>query len=204
MSQIKRTEQLITKFIAIPLQIDMTRVDYQEAVALAEIVYSKISPIRERFIEACLGNPYKNINSYSLSFPDRFLKQPIKFDNAKATELRQLIEDSFDLGLFFHLICQQFPSRNTINDVNIEELFLSWAPDSIIADSLSRNYNSGNGGMPSKVEKSYFNSEVELILKQSFNIGFWKRSMARSWFKNTYFAGIHLGLMYDLAINPNG
>ena len=85
-----------------PTGIDAeTNPGYQGARDLAMRIYSKLEPIREKFIDACLGTPYPNIPSQSISFPDRFLKG--SYEATQIEGLRELVEQSLNLGLLFHL-----------------------------------------------------------------------------------------------------
>jgi hypothetical protein len=133
-----------------------------------------------------------------LVFWDRFLRdKPQSAEEVR--HLRSLVETSFDLGLLYHLILNNFPTRTQAHGVNLDTLFERWAPESIAADSLSRAYDRGNQGIPSSLQKAFAERQVEPFLKNTLRIGFWRRAKALSWFRNAFFAGTRLGLHLDLA-----
>ena len=180
--------------------IDTADESYRRACQLAADVFQKVSPIRKRFVDACLGTPYESIPSASLSFPDRFLRKNFSRDSRVGVTLRALIEEVFDLGLMYHLIYKTFPTRDQLETVEVEALFERWAPESLVADFEYREYDRDQKRLPSKIHKICFLRKVEPILKVQLQMGYWRRMMAASFFRNAFFAGAHLGLMYDLSI----
>ncbi len=187
------------EFLARPAAIDVAQVDYHRARDLAAAVFDKLQPIRAQFVSACLGRPYNDVPSETLSFPDRFLGRHRALSPQQLQELRALVESSFDLGLLYHLMFNQFPTRPHSERVDLDTLFLQWAPESLVADVLSRDYDRGNSSIPSTVQRAFAKLRVEPFLKGQLAFGFWARAKANSWFRNTFFAGVRLGLFYDLA-----
>lgn len=191
-------EKIFTEFDGFPRVIDTAHPDFQQARELAILIFTKLQPIRNEFIKACFGKPYKNVPSETLSFPDLFMKQELRKANFLLQELRSLIDTSFDLGLLYHLFCNQFPTRSNLNRVDFNKLFAQWAPKSLVADVLSRDYDEGNKQFPSTIQRVFFEVRIEPFLKKQLKLGFWTRGKTRSWFRNVFFAGVRLGLLYDL------
>ena len=91
------------------------------------------------------------------------------------------------------------PTRTEDDRVDLEDLFQRLAVDSLAADALGGDYDRGQGGRPSSIAEAWYKQHVESALKRDLRLGLWQRTKAKSWFRNVFWAGLRLGLLYDLS-----
>ena len=179
--------------------------EYHNAKRLAALVFNTVKSNCEVFIRIVEGLSEGSEVGHAgiervLCFPKRFLKKPSV--DALSDELRimidSIIRDTFLLGLMSHLFLFTFPTRGDAERVDIDGLFYQWLPEALIADRRMKEYNKEINRLPLRVFESYFSSSIDLVLKEKFRVGFWKRGQCHSFLKNLFFAGARLGMMFDL------
>ncbi len=138
----------------------------------------------------------------AICFPFRFLgKTSIdELPNQTGEKLSDSLDTIFFSGINFHLFWATFPTRKEYKNVNVEELKGKWLIDALLADQTMRNFYPGEGRPMSKdAFDKYFLTHCLSLLKNDLKIGFFKRGICKSFFRNIYWAGALLGTQYDMA-----
>jgi hypothetical protein len=138
----------------------------------------------------------------AICFPSRFLgKSSIdELPNQVSEKLSNAIDIIFFSGLKFHLFWATFPTRKEYKNVHAENLKSQWLLEAILSDQTMKNFYTGEGGAMSKdIFEKYYTNHCLGLLKNDLKIGFFKRGICKSFFRNIYWAGALLGVQYDMA-----
>ncbi|QEX16146.1 hypothetical protein FRZ44_14380 [Hypericibacter terrae] len=137
----------------------------------------------------------------ALSFPRRFLRaSSLKMlPGATQTASNKLIRQHFYLGLISHFLLRTFPTRSETGRVDVAALLAEWFPSSLVANELMRQYSKDANDLPLRIFEWHFERDTKLVVRGVFGFGFWRTAKAKSFFRNMYFAGARLGMMFDLA-----
>jgi hypothetical protein len=168
-----------------------------------QLVYEKIKPICKEFVNIVIGN------CESRYFPEmtiavcynRLLKGE-KINNLheeKRELIIKLLQDTFYLGIFSHLYCCNFPTRELVEKVDINRLQESWEFDAIQPTTVMGYYGDPKNPILMDIWKYHFENEVANVIKQQFNIGAFAMGKHRQFFKSLYIAGALLVMSFDLA-----
>lgn len=168
-----------------------------------KLVYENIKPICKEFINIVIGN------CESRYFPEvtiavcysRLLKGE-RINNLHEEQRRliiKLLQEAFYLGIFSHLYCFHFPTRELVDKVDINRLQKSWEIDTIEPTTVMGYYGDPKNPILMDVWKYHFETEVLNVIKQQFNIGFFAMGKHRQFFKSLYIAGALLVMSHDLA-----
>jgi hypothetical protein len=172
---------------------------------LAEIVFNTVKPVFVKYIGICLGfNKGYELGhpgiEDGLCFTKRILnKQSTEsMNNSDKNIIEKLIEDTFFLGFVSHLLLYNFPTRNFIDNVNLNILAEKWSIETLRADQIMMNFDKTYVDWLKALFNKHYNTNVQPFLKNQMKIGFWKMGKCDSYFNNLFYAGSLLGLMSDL------
>lgn len=168
-----------------------------------KLVYENIKPICKEFINIVIGD------CESRYFPEvtiavcynRFLKRKkiINLHEEQRELIIKLLQEAFYLGIFSHLYCCHFPTREFVEKVDINRLQESWEIDTIEPTTVMGYYGDPKNPILMDIWKYHFETEVSNVIKQQFNIGFFAMGKHRQFFRSLYIAGALLVMSFDLA-----
>ncbi len=190
--------------IKIGSKFDFDNQDYASEKVLAKVVFDNLQPISDLFLSVALGvDRDSNIEPdfrTVMNFPKRFLKIPsIEFVPEPSRKIiENILRNTFLLGLTSHLIFQKFPSRPQVYLIDQSILLRSWWLESLVSDTLMKDYNKKLANIPSFVFEAHYALRIEPYLKKPLKIGFMLRSRCYSYLNNLFFAGARLGMCFDL------
>lgn len=185
--------------------------EYQDTISLAKSIYERVEPLCDTFLNVVKGlddGSTINIKDYNkaMNFPGRFLKiQSISgLPKTKRVVLEEILEESFLLGLLFHLFYWKFPTRNELDRVNVDVLSKSWSLAALVADAKMKEYSKDLNKLPELCFEWFYDTQIQKKLKDIFKMGFWNRSKCHSFFNNLFFAGTLLGVYWDTYTKEQG
>jgi len=79
----------------------------------------------------------------------------------------------------------------------LDSLVHEWIAKAELADRVMETYSKEANELPLRIFESYFTSKIEITLKQQFKFGFLELSKCRSYFRNLFFSGALLGMLFD-------
>jgi len=183
----------------------LSSAEYQDAIGLAKSVYERVEPLCEAFLNVVKGlddgSTLSIVDYYKvMNFPRRFLKLPsiTSLPQSQRVMLEPTLEEAFLLGFLFHFTTYKFPSRNQLDRVNTDKLLQSWALETLVADNKMKQYNKELSKIPEACFESFYETQIQPKLKEVLKLGFWTRSKCYSFLHNLFFAGVLLGMRWDL------
>ena len=119
------------------------------------------------------------------------------FPTPLAEGLAKSLQDAFFLGMAYHFVLNNHPSRSRVSEVDVHVLFESYLRESISAEMKMGAYNKATNNIP----KDMFNvqySMIEPMIKDDLRVGFWKGSKVLSNYKNVFYSRILLPMMTEV------
>jgi hypothetical protein len=169
---------------------------------IASLVFDYIKPICINFLDIVVGNAesiyYKNL-SQGVCINRLLGGGGLHLLSSQSSQtISQLLQETFYLGVFTHLYCCTFPTREFCNKVNILQLQQKWEIDAIAADHVINDYGAPDP-MLMNLWEYHFDTKVINALKNHVKMGFFKAGKYKSFFRNIYLAGALLVMDYDLS-----
>lgn len=177
--------------------------EYINMKVIANQIFNLTSDKSNMLLEVVKGNESGQIiglpNSSAICFKTRFLGDDLLKSDIK-TQLDKSIEDIYYFGFLQHQFLWGFPTRHKVNSVNIEDLFAEYYPKALIADIVLKGYMK-DSSKTHAILKYYYDVNMEKFIKNELRIGFFKRVLCKSFFKNLYLSGALLGMEFDMKTN---
>lgn len=120
-------------------------------------------------------------------------------DANQAAAFDGLVTGTFFLGLATHFVLQVADTRPETHRVDPEALLGQFLMPSLTAHTVEGTYDKMNSGLPSAILGHHVASTIRPPLKEVLRLGFWAEGKALSNFKNLFWAGVCLGLLWDTA-----
>jgi hypothetical protein len=136
-----------------------------------------------------------------VNFPARLWKGKGRsaLDANQAAVFDDLVTETFFLGLATHFVLQIADTRPETHRVDPETLLGQFLMPSLAAHTVEGTYDRMNGGIPSAILGHHVASTIRPHLKKVLRLGFWAGGKALSNFKNLFWAGVLLGMLWDTA-----
>ncbi len=170
---------------------------------IANLVFNYIKPICINFLNIVVGtakSSYAEEVSQGVCINRLLGKKALHLLPQQTSQtISQLLQETFYLGVFTHLYFFTFPTRESCEKVNIQELQQKWEIDAIAADSVMGYYGDPKNPMCIKLWEHHFNTNVINTLKKNIKIGFLGAGKYKAFFRNIYIAGALLVMYYDLS-----
>lgn len=172
---------------------------------LAKIVFNTVKPVFVKYIGICLGFNkgyelgHPNIEK-GLCFMERIFnkRSTESIKNPEKNIIEKLIKDTFFLGFASYLMLYHFPTRNLIENININILAEKWSIETLRAEQIMINVDETLIDWLKAIFNQHYSTNVQPFLKNQMKIGFWKMGKCDSYFNNLFYAGSLLALMSDL------
>jgi len=119
--------------------------------------------------------------------------------NDVSQHIRELLKETFYLGVFTHLYLMNFPTREQSENVNFLLLNRKWQIDAIAADYEMGYYGDPKNPMCMELWEYHFDTTVNNALKNHVKIGLFGAGKYKAFFRNIYLAGALLVMDYDLS-----
>jgi hypothetical protein len=185
-------------------------VDFQKSKEANNIAYKKIEPLCKSLIEVLqCKNSGDDLELSGLQskicFYRRILKkQPKeKLPSDTATEIDEIIKNSFLLGLTSHLYLLDNPSRNGFENADAAAIMKILAPYLMASSGKMRKYNKKFNTIPILIFENYFDTHIAPVLNGKLDLGLLQCASARNYFTNLFFAGARFGEMLDKDAEKN-
>ena len=171
------------------------QIEDARAITLGKLDH--LAPVVVEFFDHVMRTtlpPQTNRLGYLLAFCARFTPTAT---SANIALLRANLEYIFVAGMFSHHILTTFPTRQHYRRASTLEIQKAWLTDLIAADFVLRTYNKEGDELPSAIANALYETEVNLMLRDMFHVGWWKRGRAKSYVCNLFWAGVLLALIND-------
>ena len=176
--------------------------DYEQRLPLGELVFPLIRDSAQPFLEVVKGNrdritandpPMKTMNFANRAFK-RASTSALPADKQLPVERR--LEDTFFLGVTFHLLFCSFPTRDRIPELDLATVLNDSPHENLVADRLMSRYNQDMDDLPEDCFRLYVGKIVEPELRD-WGVGVFRRGKAESHLRNLFYAGARYAMKCD-------
>ncbi len=131
-------------------------------------------------------------------FASRFMdiSSTAQLPSAARGSLQTTLDMTFYVGLMSHLLSYTFPTRTSVERVDMEVLVVDWALYALVADRTG--LTSDASPVLSLVFEHYWRTAIEPTVRGHCKIGWLGIGKYHSYFRNLFAAGALLGLMFDM------
>jgi hypothetical protein len=178
--------------------------DFKNIEKLPWDLVDKLIPYCDDFIGIIKG--YVNESEIlgfirTMSFPKRFLKLETvdELPENQKEEVERKLEQAFFLGLIFHFLVWDVPTRKKFNEVNFDNLIKGWVNRTLLADKHCKSSNKQANKLTQSFFSYYYDRSLEPFFKDDLKFRYLKRGECFAYFHNLFYAGVLLGIHLDVA-----